>query len=412
MAQIDARRAHELHAEMCRTHPLVGWIVKRDSPQYPQSFIAELVMTDLPPSGDVLVANSLPEIRAQLPPRLVRMDPQPNHPKGVIELWTQDPNASSTGSASINPFQDAMSLLTAMSTATQLFVGLTGAVWVVLLPNTMALSPGLVATALFLHGLLGLVLFMVLRGLGGNLVQRLNRNRWTERYGDKLGMGDAAWFGTPPRPYGIREAGWQHLNSWFKKCDSVPVNLQDEIEKWTGSREIDQDYAVPRYPTLRIQRTAWPLVPFVGAACSFVLGFYTLSEKEEHAEICKSRITLLQQASTSLDLDRSRYLLDKASCDVSTQPKEIPEQAACDERFALLRQAATPLDLDRARYLLDKANCNIGSRPMSALLESPGQKAACDEAFALLRRAATSLDLDRARYLLDKANCSIGSRPW
>jgi hypothetical protein len=338
------------------------------------------------------------------------MEPQSDHPPEVVEFWVP----SSTGSASPDTFGHAMSLLTAMSTATQLFVGLTGAVWAVLVPNTMALPTRVVALALFLHGLLGAVMFLVLRGLGANMVQRLNLSRWKVQYGDKEGMGDAAWFGVPPLRYGIKKTGLLHPGSWTKWA-RVPSDLQTQINAWTektGDQSIDRHYAVPRYPTLRIQRTAWPLVPFFGAACSFYLGVDAWEKRTEHEGICSSRVTLLQQASTSLDLDRARYLLDKANCDVSTQPiSENPEQhlAACNERFALLRQATTSLDLDRARYLLDKANCDVSTQAISESSEQ--HKVACAERFALLRQASTPLDLDRARYLLDKANCDVSTQP-
>src|SRR5262249_31167128 len=160
----------ELHADMSRTRPLLGWVVMQDQRGYPGKFIARLVTdydpdrfiarlaTDREPSH-VLVANTLDEIRAMLPPRLVRIERLPGDPADVVEAWimTQGPNPSSTGSPSTGPFEHAMSLLTAMSTATQLFVGLTGAVWVVLVPNTMALPASVVTLALLLHGLLGTV---------------------------------------------------------------------------------------------------------------------------------------------------------------------------------------------------------------------------------------------------------------
>jgi hypothetical protein len=215
------------------------WVVLENPPQHPGKFIARLV-TDPDPS-QFLVANTLDEIRAKLPPRLVRMEPQPDLPQaqGVVELWT---HPSSTGSASKGPFEDAMSLLTAMSTATQLFVGLTGAVWVVVVPNTMALPTSLVVLALFLHALLGLVMFLVLRGLGANLEQRLNLSRWRE-YGDQKGMGDAAWFGVPPLRYGIKKTG----------CESARRNDPTQISdvKYFACRSASGPHAESQSHSLR-----------------------------------------------------------------------------------------------------------------------------------------------------------------
>ena len=45
---IDATTAQALHADACRDHPVVGWVVMRDQPE-PGMFIAHLV-TDAPTS--------------------------------------------------------------------------------------------------------------------------------------------------------------------------------------------------------------------------------------------------------------------------------------------------------------------------------------------------------------------------
>src|SRR5262249_13429533 len=81
------------------------------------------------------------------------------------------------------------------------------------------------------------------------------------------------------------------------KWARVPKDLKKEIKKWTGNPSpventgllnckswtgggfILKSYAVPRYPTLRIQRTAWPLVPLFGAACSFYLSWSTWKKR-------------------------------------------------------------------------------------------------------------------------------------
>jgi hypothetical protein len=46
---IDAVMARGLHADACRVHALVGWVVLQDTPEYPDKFIARLV-TDAPGS--------------------------------------------------------------------------------------------------------------------------------------------------------------------------------------------------------------------------------------------------------------------------------------------------------------------------------------------------------------------------
>jgi hypothetical protein len=54
---IDAAMARALHADACRGHALVGWVVMRDPPEHPDGVVARLVTeTPLPPNfqGSVL----------------------------------------------------------------------------------------------------------------------------------------------------------------------------------------------------------------------------------------------------------------------------------------------------------------------------------------------------------------------
>jgi hypothetical protein len=67
---------------------MVGWRAMRDPPDYPGNFVARLV-TALP-SPYLLVADTLAEIHAALPPNLVRTDRQPVSPPEVIEIWFAD----------------------------------------------------------------------------------------------------------------------------------------------------------------------------------------------------------------------------------------------------------------------------------------------------------------------------------
>jgi hypothetical protein len=82
---IDAVLARGLHADACRRHPLVGWIVMKDPPGYPSKFSARLV-TDAP-SPYVLVADTLGEIYAMLPPMLERSARSPDDLPEVVEIW-------------------------------------------------------------------------------------------------------------------------------------------------------------------------------------------------------------------------------------------------------------------------------------------------------------------------------------
>ena len=82
---IDAAMARGLHADACRTHPLVGWVVTLDPPEHPNRVVARLVTET--PSPYVLVADTLAEIHAQLPPYLARAGRQPADPPEVVEIW-------------------------------------------------------------------------------------------------------------------------------------------------------------------------------------------------------------------------------------------------------------------------------------------------------------------------------------
>jgi hypothetical protein len=57
----------------------------QDAPEYPDKVIARLV-TDRP-SPYVLTGDSLAEVQAQLPPRLVWTERLPVDPPGVVEVW-------------------------------------------------------------------------------------------------------------------------------------------------------------------------------------------------------------------------------------------------------------------------------------------------------------------------------------
>ena len=82
---IDAAMARGLHADACRSHALVGWVVRRDPPEYPGKVVARLVTET--PSPYVLVADTLAEVHAQLPAGLARAGRQPADPPEVVEIW-------------------------------------------------------------------------------------------------------------------------------------------------------------------------------------------------------------------------------------------------------------------------------------------------------------------------------------
>jgi hypothetical protein len=81
---IDAVMARSIQTDAARTHALLAWIVMRDE-EYRDQFAARVVTDALTPY--VLLADTLGELHAQLPPGLERSDRQPSDPRDVVEIW-------------------------------------------------------------------------------------------------------------------------------------------------------------------------------------------------------------------------------------------------------------------------------------------------------------------------------------
>lgn len=82
---VGAMMATAFHADVSRAHPLVGWAVMDGVSEYPGKLVGRMV-TDMP-SEYVLVADSLADLRAQLPPNLNRVERQAADPPNLVELW-------------------------------------------------------------------------------------------------------------------------------------------------------------------------------------------------------------------------------------------------------------------------------------------------------------------------------------
>jgi hypothetical protein len=82
---IDAVMAHALHADVCRDHALVAWVVMWDAPGYPDQVIARLATKRLSPY--LLLADTLAGVQEQLPPGLVRAERMLADPPEVVEIW-------------------------------------------------------------------------------------------------------------------------------------------------------------------------------------------------------------------------------------------------------------------------------------------------------------------------------------
>lgn len=84
---IDAAMAKALQADACRGHSLVAWVVLWDLPAWPERYAARLLTSGRDPSPYVLLAGTLAEMRALLPPRLERSERMPADPPEVVEIW-------------------------------------------------------------------------------------------------------------------------------------------------------------------------------------------------------------------------------------------------------------------------------------------------------------------------------------
>jgi hypothetical protein len=82
---IDVDMARSLHADACRDHALVAWVVLWDLPTYPERFAARLA-TGCQALSYLLLADTLAGIQERLPPGLVRSERQSGDPSEVVEI--------------------------------------------------------------------------------------------------------------------------------------------------------------------------------------------------------------------------------------------------------------------------------------------------------------------------------------
>jgi hypothetical protein len=76
-----------LHADACRDHAIVAWVVMWDLPAYPERYAAGPLTSGQALSPYMLLANSLAGIQEQLPPGLVRSERMTADSPDVVEIW-------------------------------------------------------------------------------------------------------------------------------------------------------------------------------------------------------------------------------------------------------------------------------------------------------------------------------------
>jgi len=170
-------------------------------------------------------------------------------------------------------FAQVDSLLTSLATVANLYVAVTGATWIVLIPNTFHLPASIVALALGLHGVLSLAVLFALLGMALTLNQRFDF---------AVAMGDTYW----PRIEALGKAAYRTSHrGWIRKI------------------------------SLRKQSWFWPLVPLIGGLASVILAVFVLCESPAKNRACEDRFALLKQATEPYQVTRAQYLIDKAGCD-------------------------------------------------------------------------------------------------
>lgn len=84
---ITPAMAATLHAEAVKRRELPAWIVFRDEPDYPGKVIARFAADTSATS--VLVADTLAELRAMLPPGLRVTKRHSADPPEIVEMWSE-----------------------------------------------------------------------------------------------------------------------------------------------------------------------------------------------------------------------------------------------------------------------------------------------------------------------------------
>jgi hypothetical protein len=82
---IDAVMARSVHANATKAKILFGWIIPYDPPEHPGKYVARFATTH--PTIYVMLADTLAELQAMLPPGLARSPRQPVDLPDVVEIW-------------------------------------------------------------------------------------------------------------------------------------------------------------------------------------------------------------------------------------------------------------------------------------------------------------------------------------
>ena len=82
---IDAATALDVQANATTANILFGWIIEHDSPEHLGSYVARFAT--IHPTIYIMLADTLTELHAMLPPGLARSPRLPVDPLEVVEIW-------------------------------------------------------------------------------------------------------------------------------------------------------------------------------------------------------------------------------------------------------------------------------------------------------------------------------------
>ena len=82
---IDAVMARSIQADAAKAHVLFAWIILKDQDDYPGKVVARLAT--MHPTIYIMVADTLAEVQAMLPPGLSHAARDNADPPEVVEIW-------------------------------------------------------------------------------------------------------------------------------------------------------------------------------------------------------------------------------------------------------------------------------------------------------------------------------------
>jgi hypothetical protein len=167
-------------------------------------------------------------------------------------------------------------------TLANLFMIATGAIWLVLAPNTFNLPGATVEVALALHIVLSCVVLTIMLSMAKAIEQR---REFAIEIGEKL----------------------------FPTIEAMGKSVAHQIS--TGLLKKTRIGA--RWP--------WATIPLIGVCGSLIIAVEQWPNLERQQLVCEQRWNQLVQATDRVQLERARYLLDKAGCDLrSNLVKSMP----------------------------------------------------------------------------------------